>query len=94
MALASRLSIYDLVVESGKVVLAGAFVPLTAGLFWKRANERGSLAAVIAGIGVWLGMEALAPDGTLPPVLGGLLASAIGMAGGSLIALGGVPGRR
>jgi len=94
MALASRLSIYDLVVESGKVVLAGAFVPLTAGLFWKRANERGSLAAVIAGIGVWLGMEALAPDGTLPPVLGGLLASAVGMAGGSLIALGGVPGRR
>jgi solute:Na+ symporter, SSS family len=94
MALASRLSIYDLVVESGKVVLAGAFVPLTAGLFWKRANERGSLAAVIAGIGVWLGMEALAPDGTLPAVLGGLLASAIGMAGGSLIPMRGVSGGR
>src|SRR5690348_4755072 len=36
MALASNQSIYDLVNNSGKVVLVAAFVPLAAGLFWKR----------------------------------------------------------
>ena len=84
IALASHLSIYELVNDSGKVVLAGAFVPLAAGLFWKRANSAGSLAAVASGITVWLAAEQWAPGGAVPPVLAGLAASAAGMLLGSL----------
>jgi len=84
MALVSRRSIYDLVNDSGKVVLVAAFVPLAAGLFWPRANARGSLAAIVAGLATWLGAEALAPGGAVPPVLAGFAASIAGMVGGSL----------
>ena len=57
----------------------GAFVPLTAGLFWKRANAAGSLAAVTMGIAAWLGCEQWTPGAAVPPVLAGLAASAAGM---------------
>ena len=84
IALVSQRSIYDLVNDSGKVVLVAAFVPLTAGLFWPRANAQGSLASIVAGLAVWLGTEALAPQGGVPPVLAGLAASIAGMVAASL----------
>ena len=34
--------IYDLVNDSGKVVLVSSFVPLAAGLFWKSATRHGA----------------------------------------------------
>jgi Na+/proline symporter len=80
MALTSSLSIYQLVNESGKVVLVAAFVPLAAGLFWPRATGTGALVSSGCGLGAWLVLEALAPDGMVPPPLAGLLASATGMA--------------
>ena len=83
MALTSHRSIYELVNESGKVVLVAAFVPLAAGLFWPRATARGAHAAIALGLAAWLGMEALAPEGLVPPPLAGLLASALGMLAGS-----------
>jgi Na+/proline symporter len=84
MALKSSLSIYQLVNESGKVVLVAAFVPLAAGLFWRRANSAGALASAGAGLVAWLALEAIAPEATLPPVLGGLLAGVVGMVLGAL----------
>jgi len=84
-ALRSSLSIYQLVNESGKVVLVGAFVPLAAALFWPRATSAGALASSLAGLAAWLGCEALAPDGLAPPVLWGLAASTAGMALGTLL---------
>src|SRR6185436_18396698 len=50
MALTSKLSIYQLVNESGKVVLVSAFVPLVAGMFWARATARGAHLAIGAGL--------------------------------------------
>ena len=83
MALGSTLSIYELVNNSGKVVLVAAFVPLAAGLFW-RAGQRARGAAVDrAGLATWIALEALAPDATVPPVLAGLAASVAGMLAGS-----------
>jgi SSS family solute:Na+ symporter len=84
MALASSRSIYELVDESSKVIIVSAFVPLVAGLFWRRANGVGALASIAAGLGSWLALEAFAPQGLLPPALGGLAASMAGMAAGSL----------
>jgi Na+/proline symporter len=80
MALTSRLSIYQLVNDSGKIVLVSSFVPLAAGLFWKRATARGAHAAIAAGLAVWILMEWLAPEALLPPPLAGLIASAAAMA--------------
>jgi SSS family solute:Na+ symporter len=80
MALTSRLSIYQLVNDSGKIVLVSSFVPLAAGLFWKRATARGAHAAIAAGLAAWIVMEWLAPEAPVPPPLAGLLASAAAMA--------------
>jgi Na+/proline symporter len=85
MALTSKLSIYQLVNESGKVVLVSSFVPLTAGLFWKRATTLGAHLSIAAGLAVWIAMEAMAPDAVVPPPLAGLIASAAAMAAGSLL---------
>jgi len=84
MALTSSMSIYELVNESGKVVLVSSFVPLAAGLFWKRATARGAHASIAAGLAVWIAMEALASGSLVPPPLAGLAASAAAMAAGSL----------
>jgi Na+/proline symporter len=81
MALRSSLSIYQLVNESGKVVLVAGFVPLAAGLFWPRATSAGALASTGAGLVTWIALEFVAPEATLPPVLGGLLGSIFGMFG-------------
>lgn len=88
LALTSKLSIYQLVNESGKVVLVSVFVPLTAGLFWPRADARGAMAAFGAGLATWLALEALAADATVPPALAGLIASAAAMAAGSMLPRG------
>jgi Na+/proline symporter len=87
MALTSRLSIYQLVNESGKVVLVSSFVPLAAGLFWKRATAFGAHASIAAGLAVWIGMEWLVPEALVPPPLTGLAASAAAMAAGSMLSL-------
>jgi SSS family solute:Na+ symporter len=84
MALTSKMSIYQLVNESGKVVLVSSFVPLAAGLFWKRATARGAHLSIVAGLVTWLSLEALAPEAMLPPALAGLLAGLAGMFLGSL----------
>lgn len=84
MALASNHSIYDLVNDSGKVVLVSAFVPLAAGLFWKKATRRGAHASMVLGLATWIGLEVAAPEATVPPALAGLLASFLGMLLGSL----------
>ncbi len=86
MALTSKLSIYQLVNESGKVVLVSSFVPLAAGLFWKRASARGAHLSIAAGLVTWLALEALAPDAIVPPAFAGLVASLAGMVTGSFLA--------
>ena len=83
MALTSKLSIYQLVNESGKIVLVTSFVPLAAGLFWPRATARGAHAAIAVGFFAWILMEWLAPDAAIPPPLAGFLASIAGMIAGS-----------
>jgi solute:Na+ symporter, SSS family len=85
IALRSDASIYKLVVNTYKVTLVAAFVPLCAGLFWKPATTQGALWAIVAGLTAWLGAEVLSTDQTIvPPQLTGLLTAGIGMVAGSL----------
>jgi SSS family transporter len=79
-------SIYDLVSAAYQVTLVAAFVPLVAGLYWKRATTQGAIVSLAAGLLTWilffpqvsnLGMK-------FPGQLAGLLAALTGMAAGSL----------
>jgi len=84
-ALRSEASIFEMVGNAYKVTLVAAFVPLTFGLYWKRANTQGALFAIVLGIATWLLMEAFPLSEIWPPQLAGLLMSALGMLVGSLL---------
>ena len=86
IALSSDSSIYRLVVNTYKVTLVAAFVPLFAGLFWTQATTQGALAAIGAGLAMWLAAESLGADQALvPPQLAGLAAAVVGMIVGSYL---------
>ena len=86
IALSSGSSIYQLVVNTYKVTLVAAFVPLCAGLFWSRATTQGALFALVAGLMTWMGLELFGPsDSIWPPQLVGFLVAAMGMIVGSLL---------
>ncbi len=86
VALNSETSIFGMVENAYKVTLAGAFVPLFFGAFWKRATTQGALAAIIGGLMSWLLIEILVGEASLvPPQLIGLVVSMVGMVGGSLL---------
>lgn len=84
-ALNSESTIYEMVVGAYKVTLVAAFVPLAAGLYWRRATRQGALCAILVGLVTWVVLEITAPEGLFPPQLAGLLASLAGMIAGSLL---------
>ena len=83
-ALNSKSTMYEMVQNAYNVTLCGAFVPLVAGAYWKRANTQGALLSVVLGIGTWLAATQVAPESMIPANLLGLFASIIGMLMGSL----------
>lgn len=85
-ALWSNASIFKMVENAYKVTLAGAFVPLFAGAFWKRATTQGALAAIFGGLFSWVLIEVLiGEESPVPPQLIGLGISFLGMVLGSLL---------
>jgi solute:Na+ symporter, SSS family len=83
-ALNSTSTMYEMVQNAYNVTLAGAFVPLVAGAYWKRATTQGALLSIVMGIGSWLVANQVAPEALVPPNLVGFFASAIFMVMGSL----------
>ena len=69
-------NIYELVGQSSALSLVSLFVPLTAGLYWKRATEIGALLAMCAGMLVWLWFEF--SGFSIPSLIPGLMASVAG----------------
>ncbi|OIQ79983.1 sodium/glucose cotransporter [mine drainage metagenome] len=85
-ALNSESSIFRMVENAYKVTLAGAFVPLVFGAFWRRATTQGALVATIGGLLSWILIELMIGEASpVPPQLIGLCVSAIGMLAGSLL---------
>jgi len=85
-ALNSERSIFGMVESAYKITLAGAFVPLIFGAFWRKATSQGALAAIIGGISSWILVEVLVGESSpIPPQLIGLGVSIVGMVIGSLI---------
>jgi len=77
--------IYELVSGAYQVPLVGAFVPLVAGLYWKRASTQGAVCAVVMGIGVWIAGLTMAWGSVFPAQLAGVLGAGLGMVAGSLL---------
>ena len=79
------LSAYSLLEDAYELTLVGLFVPLTAGLFWKRGGPAAALSAMLGGVVLWVlhltfGWNwflepALAPAGVLIPNAIGLTAA-------------------
>ncbi len=85
-AMNSRASIFKMVENAYQITLVMAFVPLLAGVYWKRATNQGALAAIFCGLSVWLSILLFGPEDPLVPAqLAGLIASAAGMVAGSLL---------
>ena len=80
----ARQDIFELVSESSAFSLVSLFVPLTFGLYWKRATNVGCLASMSLGLGVWLLCDFVWQT-TFPAILYGTLASLLGMWVGSLL---------
>jgi len=83
-ALNSKSTMYEMVQNAYNVTLTGAFIPLVAGAYWKRANTQGALFSAIGGVGAWLTATAVAPESMIPANLIGLFVSAVLMVVGSL----------
>lgn len=83
MSTARSTNIFDLVGESSAFSLVSLFVPLTAGIYWKRANLTGCLWSMSLGFVTWL--LCLWIDTEYPPMMWGLLTSTVGMVAGSLL---------
>ena len=84
-SIVSDATIHGMVENAYKVTLVAAFVPLAAGIYWRRATTQGALAASLGGLATWIAMEIAAPQAIMPAQFAGLLASIGGMLVGSLL---------
>ncbi len=85
-ALNSDVGIFQMVENAYQVTLVMAFVPLAAGVYWKRSNNQGALVSIFCGLAVWLSLSAFGSDDPfIPAQFAGLFASAAGMVAGSLL---------
>jgi len=76
--------IYDMVSGAYQVTLVGAFVPLVAGLYWKRATTQGAVFSIVMGILTWVLFMATPAGAEFPAQLAGFLMAIVGMVVGSL----------
>jgi SSS family transporter len=74
----SRQNIFELVSEASAFSLVSLFIPLNAGLWWKKASPMGSHLSMIAGLLVWIYFNFIHPN-DIPAVWYGLVASIMGL---------------
>jgi len=75
--------IYEMVSGAYQVTLVGAFVPLAAGLYWKRATTQGAIFSIVLGIVGWLLFLYTPAGDQFPAQLAGVLLGIVGMVAGS-----------
>ncbi len=77
-AVNSELTMYQMIQNAYKVTLAGAFVPLVFGIYWKKTTNAGAAASIFFGLLVW-GLAEFVGSPTIPPQLFGLAAAIVAM---------------
>ncbi len=83
-SLERQTGIHEMVENAYKVTLVLAFVPLVAGLYWRRATTLGAYWAIGLGLVTWIPLEFAAIEDFMPPHFAGFLAAVVGMVVGSL----------
>ncbi len=78
------VTILEIIKGAYLVTLCGAFVPLTFGVYWSKANNQGAITSIILGVGTWAILTILDYE-YIPPQLLGLGMSTVGMIVGSLL---------
>jgi Na+/proline symporter len=78
-----RSNIYELVGESSILSLVSLFIPLTLGLYWKKASSMGALLSMVFGISSWLYFEYFSIG--VPSLVPAVIVSCIAMVVGSLL---------
>jgi len=78
-------SIHAMVENAYRITLAGVFVPLTAGLFWRKASNLGATLSIALGLGSWLLLEIFFAELPFEPQLIALGLSLLGMVVGSYL---------
>lgn len=76
-------NIYQLVADSSILSLVSLFVPLTAGLYWKRSTHAGAILSIILGTAGYIIAEWT--DCRIPSLMVGLLTSIAGMVLGTYL---------
>lgn len=86
-SLEQQTSIHKMVENAYKITLVVAFVPLVAGLYWKRASNGGALLGMGLGMITWLSLEYLVPslEDSLPAHFIGFFMALAGMMIGSYL---------
>jgi hypothetical protein len=79
-----RQNIFELVGEASAFSLVSLFIPLNAGLWWKKTTPWGSHLSMILGLAFWGYFHFISPS-EIPAVWYGLLAGMIGLLLGNLI---------
>lgn len=84
----SNKNIYELVGNSSMFSLVSLFIPLVAGLWWKRANTQGCMLSMLGGLITWYSVDAwpLVIAGlNIPSIIAALVVGTILMVVGSLV---------
>lgn len=76
-------NIYELVGSSSALSLVALFIPLTGGIYWKKASIAGALSAIFIGTIAWLWFEFFPVE--TPSIIIGGVASFLAMLIGSLL---------
>jgi len=84
-ALLSKKTMYDMIQNAYTVTLVAAFVPLAAGIFWKRASNAGAVVSALSGLAGWFAVEWFVNEPAVPSPLVGLAFSLLGMVLGSFV---------
>lgn len=55
-------NVYVLMVKSFSILFVGLIAPMTAALYWPKANNPGAVASIVVGVCSWLGIEIIGTD--------------------------------
>ena len=78
-------AIYDMVAMAYQFPVVGAFWPLVAGIYWKKATTQGAWTSIILGAAAWTILTVTPLGEVIPSVLGGFVVACFGMVVGSLV---------
>ncbi|WP_209328918.1 sodium:solute symporter family protein [Lunatimonas salinarum] len=78
-----KANIYELVADASILLLVSLFVPLTAGLYWKKASKPGAVLSIFLGMGSYFILDQF--TFAIPSFLLATAFSALGMAVGTYI---------